>query len=124
MTRKLFGKTDIFICVALVTIALVIYALNSSTRAGVDNLYAQIILNGDIVKTLPLSVDITFALPQLPDVTFKITNGTAAFIYSDCPDLICIHGGFLHTAGQTAVCMPNRVALVIKTANGFDAIAQ
>jgi len=49
------------------------------------------------------------------NVILSVKNHAIAFTQSDCPDKICIKTGYISQPGQTAVCLPNRVAIKIIT---------
>jgi hypothetical protein len=36
------------------------------------------------------------------------------FTWSDCPDQVCVHTGWIGWSGQAAVCLPNRVMVRIQ----------
>ncbi len=46
-------------------------------------------------------------------VFFEVGNGRIRFTDVDCPDKLCEGFGWLESAGQTAVCMPNRVSVTL-----------
>ena len=119
--RRLFNRKDcIFIC-AVVLLAFCAYVLSRTGRA--ENIQAEIRMNGRVVQTLSLQNDMVFPLYDHPAVQFIVENGRIAFYSSDCPDHICIRSGFLHIAGQTAVCLPNRIVLaIVGTAEDGDGI--
>ena len=80
-------------------------------------------MNGNVVHTKTLDEDVIFSLSEHPAIHFVVSNGRIAFYKSDCPDQICIRNGFLHLAGHSAVCLPNRVVLtIVSTANHNDNI--
>ncbi len=45
----------------------------------------------------------------------RVEKGRIRFEKSDCPNLICVHTGWLEKYGDIAVCMPNRVIVEITT---------
>ena len=75
--------------------------------------YAAIMFNGVVVKTVPLSYDIEFSIPERPNVRFAVRDGAAAFICSDCLDQICVHRGFIRADRIPAACLPNGLLLTI-----------
>ena len=123
--RALFGKRDILLFTGLVAIALLVYSLYTLPARTADNVVARISVEREVVKTVELSESGEFELPDNPDVRFVVRNYAIAFIDSDCPDKICIRSGYLRYSGQIAVCVPNRIALVIigRQREGVDAIA-
>lgn len=82
----------------------------------------HIILDGKDVASVPLDVDQVFVIEEGPHVVFRIKDGRAAFINSDCPDQVCVHTGFIGEAGQFAACLPNRVALRIEGSRAEDVL--
>lgn len=55
-------------------------------------------------------------------VTILLEPGQVSIIHSDCPDQICVNTGALTQPGQSAVCLPARVAVRIvgKIESGVD----
>jgi len=58
-----------------------------------------------------------FFCEERPSVAFSIGDNAAAIIESDCPDQICVRTGALRFHGQSAVCLPNRIALRVVKIN-------
>jgi hypothetical protein len=111
MNRKLFARGDIWLIAGLLLVAAVIFfILSLSTEEPV---YARISVRGYPDIILDLSVDTEYALPQNPQVLFRVNKGAAAFVASDCPDKICVNSGYLNKPWQSAACMPNMVSLTI-----------
>jgi hypothetical protein len=118
--RVLFNKRDMLVLLGILLAAFVIHILFALGVRGVDAAFGQISVNGRVTHTLDLSHDTEFALPENTQVHFAIRGGSVAFIASNCPDKICVNCGFIKLPGQTAVCMPNRVALAIVPADGTE----
>lgn len=112
---KFAKKTDIIIIAALIAAGLLIWVLFSGAlgRAGT---VAEIYYKTELVKTVNLSEgkDQVFSLDQVPNIVFhQYSDGSIAFVESDCPDKICIESGKLHIVGQMAACLPNQVYVKI-----------
>lgn len=59
------------------------------------------------------------------DVLIEVTAEGARFIESDCPNKICIKHGWVTGCSDTAVCVPNKYALVIECSEEeYDAVSQ
>jgi hypothetical protein len=43
-----------------------------------------------------------------------IEKGRIRFEESDCPDLVCVHTGWLDKTGSFAACLPNKSLIMIK----------
>lgn len=53
----------------------------------------------------------------------EVRAGRVRFIDSPCRNRVCIHRGWLSGAGDTAACVPNRVAVqLLGRPTGYDAI--
>lgn len=62
---------------------------------------------GTEAREIPLEKDFQVRVTLLYD------GGTVRFLDSDCPDKICINAGALSRDMDIAVCMPNRVSVVV-----------
>ena len=73
--------------------------------------YAEVYLDGQLVKTVSLSENQTFVVdgPYVNEIAVK--DGTIAFTHSNCPGQDCVHSGSIHSTGRSLVCLPNRVEI-------------
>lgn len=84
----------------------------------------QLRQGNQIVATLSLNQD------RLIDVTgplgvskIEIKQGKVRFLSSPCANQYCVHQGWLHRAGQAAICLPNRVSLeLLGTQKSYDSL--
>jgi len=102
--------------VLLLALAALAFFLVPRNRNG-DFATAFVSVRGENVITLPLQSagDQTICLMEeygVP-VTLEVQDGRIRFINAVCPDLICVRTGWVYMDGQSAVCMPNRTAVVI-----------
>lgn len=77
---------------------------------------AEISVDGEVVITLDLgrAKNETISLENYgKNVILEVENGAIRFVSSDCPDKVCINTGFVKNEIQTAVCLPNKTAVVI-----------
>lgn len=49
--------------------------------------------------------------------TIRVENGRIRFIDADCPDLVCVHSGWLSEPGAIAVCLPHKLSIHIEGIN-------
>ena len=89
--------------------------------------YANIIVNGKIIKTVDLSVVGTRSFTVHAGIEYNVIsygNGRICISDSDCPDGICIKRGWVGSGIIPIVCLPHGV--VVQLVNGekldFDAI--
>jgi hypothetical protein len=64
----------------------------------------------------PLDADETVTVPgPLGDTVIEIRRGAARFVSSPCANQSCVTTGAVHSHGQWAACLPNKVMLYIET---------
>ena len=76
-----------------------------------DTLTCEIVQDGAVVKTIALTGTVNETVTVEGAVTnrIEVTAEGVRFLESDCPDQVCVRSGLLTRAGQSAVCLPNRV---------------
>jgi len=116
LTERLqFRKGDWFaIAVVLVLAVAVILCFLPVNKGSADQ--AEIYLNGQLVKTVDLSEDQTFALEGQYRNVIRVEDGAIAIIESDCPGLDCVHSGSIRNLGRIIVCLPNGLEIRIISA--------
>ena len=112
-------KPDLAVIGILLAAALVLYGFFALGR---DNgALVEISLKGEIRGTYELSKD---AEIPFPGNTVIIENGRVHIEDSDCPDHLCEKQGEISKAGESLICLPNRLAVVIRGADAdVDAVA-
>lgn len=118
---KFVRKTDIIIIIAVAVIAagLAIWAVLGNERAEKGS-YAEIYYRSGLAERIDLASETekTFSIKELPEVVFQIySDGSIAFISSDCPDKVCINTGKISRSGQFAACLPNEIYVKIVSDN-------
>ena len=73
--------------------------------------YAEVYLDGQLVKTVPLNTDQTFLLEDRYSNEITVKDGAIAFTSSNCPGQDCVHSGSIRSTGRSLVCLPNRVEI-------------
>ena len=116
------------ILLAVVIIAAALLLLFSSAPQSTERLTAVVIKDNREVKRINL-----FELPEpitidlMVGIKIEAENGRIRFAESSCPDKTCIHTGWIDGAGETAVCLPNRVLIKItgeKSSGNVDIIVE
>lgn len=105
-------KADFIVICIFLAAAAVLFGIKGLTAKSGN--VAEIYIDGKYSTSLPLDKD-TVYIPEGKNVRIEVHDGKAGFVESDCPDKVCIHTGFIGTGGQTAVCLPNAISVVIKT---------
>ena len=111
--------------VLIFTLATGIWAAGRSQSSG--SLTALVRQDGQVVRTIALtglSEPITFTLDGAYTNTIRAENGRICVESATCPGQDCVHTGWLTRAGQSAVCLENRVSITLEGAATLDAIAR
>ena len=123
--RSLRLRLGDFVIVAIVLALAATVALPFLTGGG-EALYAEIYQDEALVKRVPLTEGLheTVTIDGSVQNIIEIDGRTVRFSESTCPDQVCVRTGTLTRAGQTAVCLPNRVIVRLRGgAPEVDAVA-
>lgn len=97
---------DIVLILALVALCTAPWLFPSAEGA-----YATVSVDGAIVTRLPLSEDTSL---RLEDGTLLVVRDGMIWVEeSRCPDGLCHEMGKISKEGQTVLCLPNRISIVI-----------
>ena len=113
MKSAFIHKKDILIVGLILALALLLWLTVRVRNVNNAEIQAQIIVHGQLAKTVDLSVDRVFSVEGVPNVRFEIIEHRIRFSHSDCPDQICVRSGFLRSPNQSAACLPNHMVLII-----------
>jgi hypothetical protein len=111
--KKLYSirpKPGDIILALLILLAAALLSLRLSR--GADGQTALIYENGVLTHTISLSGTGGYRL-ELEHCSVEVANGKIRFLESDCPDKLCVRTGWISRSGESAVCLPNRVEIVI-----------
>lgn len=119
MEKRRFTYKECILILALLALAAALYLWSLLQPAGSTAIVEQ---NGTELYRVSLSTlgePVTLALDG---VVIEITREGARFVSSPCPDQVCVEAGLLTRAGESAVCLPERVSLRITGETGLDSI--
>lgn len=125
-----FTKWDagIVVLVILITAGIAAWLFQTTKNSITEDshLEAVLLVSGTEVWRTDLS-DLTS--PETYDVvvdegglTVLAEAGKVCIETSQCPDQICVHTGWLISAGQTAVCLPYKTVLKVVSVDGQGSI--
>ena len=113
---KVFKPFDLIVVVVLlVAAALSIWFLVKPTGERVE-----IYKDGELVKIGALSVDFEFKIDE--HTTVKVLGKKAYVSFSDCVGQDCVMAGKISKAGETIVCLPNKVVVKIVGKGDVDVV--
>lgn len=87
-----------------------IAAILIMNRSGGAN--TAVIRCGEVRHELSLSEDGVFTFEDI-DAEFEVKGGKIRLINASCPDKICENTGFIGSAGQSIICVPNKITVGI-----------
>ncbi|WP_035766019.1 NusG domain II-containing protein [Butyrivibrio sp. NC2002] len=119
-------KNSILLLCAIIIISFLIYGFNQAF--GEKGEMVVISVDGKDIESFPLSEDRKVRIEGYNggynDVVIK--DGKAFVESADCPDCLCIEQGMIDSAGESVICLPHRVIIIIlgKSNKGIDLISK
>lgn len=107
--RRIFY--DVLLISVLLCLSLCLLLVTFLTKRSGEIVSVEI--NGDVVAEYRLSEDGEYSLNGGTNL-LKIENGEAYLTYADCPDKTCVKTGRIRYVGQSIVCLPNKVTVVVR----------
>ena len=121
---KRVHRSDLLLIAALLFAGLVISALMFFNRH--EGQQVVIHANGQILARLPLAQDTQYPIEIDGTVTnvLIVRDGTVRMEEASCPDHLCVRRGAIRYAGDSIICLPNKVVAEIsgEDALGLDAV--
>lgn len=123
----MFKKLDFVIVGVLMMLSfLPEVILGASVGKGYNNTYAEITVDGKMYKTVALSEhsgEEIFEIKTEHGINIvKIKDNKIGIIEADCPDQVCMNPEYIEKAGESLVCLPNKVMIQIKGLSDDDVI--
>ena len=118
-----FRKGD-WVAIALVAVCAALAAVIFFVCAGRDlPAVAQIYLDGQLIREVPLSRDESFAVTGACTNVITVSGGKIAVMDSDCPGKDCVHRGWISGGGESIICLPNKMEIRLTGAGTVDAVS-
>lgn len=87
-----------------------------------DNPTAEIIQDGKLLRTVPLSENTEFIIECAGGYnTVMVKDGAVMISDADCPDRICVKTGSISGGAVPIVCLPHRLEIRVVNGDGPDA---
>jgi hypothetical protein len=108
----------------LIAVAALCFLYSRYWVPGGDARFATVRTQDSEAEVLDLTRDRKVSVTgPLGKSVIEIRDGRIRFSGSPCTGRICVHTGWLHEAGEVAVCLPNRVSIQLSGDDTrFDAI--
>ena len=119
-----FCKGDM-IAIALVAVIAILVGVLFWTSVGSEEAgMVCVYQDGELIRELSLSNTTEFEVEGDYTNVITVKDGKAAITESDCPGTDCVHSGWIHEAGRSIVCLPNRVEIRIEGASEVDFVVR
>lgn len=119
-----FCKGDILAIGLVLAIAILVGVFFWTSVGEEESSVAVVYQDGQRIKELSLSEDAEFVVEGAYTNKIVVENGRAAITESDCPGTDCVHSGWIHEAGRSIVCLPNRVEIRLEGASEVDFVVR
>ncbi len=123
-SRRFPIKTaDLLLIGGLLVVAAVLFFTLS--RWSADGRIAEVQVDGVTVVALPLDADTTYVIDGVDGGhnTLVIADGKATVTEATCPDGVCVRHRAIDRAGQSIICLPNKVVVRVVGEPTVDAEA-
>lgn len=111
MRIKLF---DLILIVSLITLALSlwVYDFVSAEAPSVVLVYGE----QGLFREVPLHREGRVAIPgPLGESIIEVRSGKVFMVSSPCANKLCIHMGKISRSGESIVCVPNKVSVIVSS---------
>lgn len=121
---RMFRPADIILAASLIVIGFVMSFFLAFGQE--DGAQVEVQAGGELYGVYSLDEDQTVTIRQGSRVNeFRIQDGTVRMIHANCHNHDCMQEGSIAKAGETIVCLPNKVVLEVTGGEeDFDVVAQ
>jgi len=115
-------KSEILLIALIVLFSIVAILWNWSRDSKSSN-HASIVAvhqGGKVLEKVGVEEDKIIVLPN-GEMKIEVKESRVRVSWSDCPRQLCVKTGWIKTAGEVIVCVPNKVLIEIE-ATGFPAL--
>lgn len=114
--RPIIRPLDICVIILIIVIAIIAIAIVKQPKG----IFVEISYNGEIIYRVPLNKDRIINIENTGKVI--IENNTVRLIKATCPDKLCEMQGCISKAGESIICLPNKLIITILGDSEWDII--
>jgi hypothetical protein len=109
---------------ALLLLAGGVFVLRAVPRGGAATAVVRT-AKGEVARVLLIPDVPPQVLEPCPGLRLEFRSGRVRFAASPCRDQLCVREGWLSKAGESALCLPERVLVTVvsRKGSGVDAVA-
>ena len=122
-------RVCVIIAAAVIAVSCAAIAVGRLIRPNGHTAYVY--SDGRLIETIDLdsvTQPYTFTVGEgtAASNTISVNKGEIGVVGASCPDKICVSHGFISSAADPIICMPNRLVITVGngSANEVDAVAE
>ena len=120
-SRKITKSEILFIAlIVLFSIAAILWNWSGDSKSSKHGGMVAIYQAGKLLEKAALNKDKIILLPN-GEMKIEVKESRIRVAWSDCPKQLCVNTGWIKTAGEIIVCVPNKVLIEIE-ATDFPAL--
>ena len=114
-------RADLVVIGSLLLLALILWLVLGAFRTEGGEVVVRV--DGVETERHALTEDGIYPLNGGSNI-LVIADGRAWLTEANCPDLLCVKQGKIHYAGQSIICLPNRLTVTVEggESDGVDAV--
>jgi len=106
--------------IVLFSIAAILWNWSGDSKSSKHAGMVAVHQGGKLLENVGLEKDKIIVLPN-GEMKIEVKDSKVRAAWSDCPNQLCVNTGWIKTAGEIIVCVPNKVLIEIE-ATGFPAL--
>lgn len=120
MEKRRFSFKEALVLVLGLAAVLAIYIYAKTRPNGAEAIIER---DGEVYKRVTLANLTEPMTVEVNGAVIELDKDGAHFVSSPCPDKICVNKGVIKRAGESAVCLPQRVSVrIVGGESGFDTV--
>lgn len=122
-SRKQKRRNDIILIIVLLAASL--FLLIMQNIFSKDGAKVVVFLDGEILSEFSLEDELYGDDSLRIETTdgyniLEVKNGAASIICADCPDGLCVKQKAISKQGESLICLPHKLVIVVEGAEGND----
>ena len=119
-----FRKGDLIAIACVLALAGALALVLFCRIGSAGDLTVEVYQDGRLIRQLPLRENASFTVSGAYVNTVTVENGTVRVSEASCPGRDCVHSGAISRAGQSIICLPNKLEIRISGEPEVDIIAE
>ena len=120
-------KAEVFLIflIVLFSIAAILWNWSGDSKRSKHGGRVAIYQAGKLLEKAALNIDKIILLPN-GEMKIEVKESRIRVAWSDCPKQLCVNTGWIKTAGEIIVCVPNKVLIEIEATDlpALDAVVR